>query len=586
MGMAKSKSNKSIASDSTKPPSISSQGNGYDVTTHNFSVLIVRNKEGKYAGVDERKNRGWWLPAGYVDPGDSFYEAGVRETEEEAGLNVYIKGFLRFEHSPRFRFLGKNKTGQLQAIAKGHGRMRAIFYGEPIDPNEKIKTWAEKDGESNGAMWFSVEEFTNIEQTIKEKRKGLKNKVEQLKNDSQSQDNDGNTIETIESEIAHLKEPGCRKIRGNELKHWGRYIDSECPIFGNSVFECYDGLCNDFFGNNGQDSKESKDENKDEKEKEQQQEKDSNDKNDNNSNNNNNEVKSEEKQDETRNNNNSKNSKNNSNPLKAKFLKYYRLPDGKYDRNVGCQIYYFMNIIIKNKKNEYLLVDNRNNSNNNNNNNNNNSGNISMIESPILLNKIFNYDSMNDISNARYIVSQTVQWDFIETENDIEQVFLQTRSFGTVTWSYKNISSCLANEIASNNNYFSGLISIKGILQIQHYEMNGIAGVMNVVWYGEWIGSDKSISYNDDKLKWFDSKSIDNNSDKLFDCETLRWINYLEKENGFIYPTNIITEEGEKVRPDKKDIFNHIKNIKYHRLNREKLSQYGIKCFKNKKNEK
>ncbi len=40
--------------------------------TWNFAVVIVRNAEGKYLAVLETGNRGWWLPAGRVEPGETY----------------------------------------------------------------------------------------------------------------------------------------------------------------------------------------------------------------------------------------------------------------------------------------------------------------------------------------------------------------------------------------------------------------------------------------------------------------------------------------------------------------------------------
>ena len=58
--------------------------------------------------VNERadKRRGkpvYWLPAGGIDAGEGIIQAGLRETLEEAGLNVVITGVLRmmFHRSPR-----------------------------------------------------------------------------------------------------------------------------------------------------------------------------------------------------------------------------------------------------------------------------------------------------------------------------------------------------------------------------------------------------------------------------------------------------------------------------------------------------
>ena len=53
-----------------------------------ISLVIARNKQGKFLAVKECCNKGWWLPGGLVDPPEDFLTAGVRETLEEGGINV------------------------------------------------------------------------------------------------------------------------------------------------------------------------------------------------------------------------------------------------------------------------------------------------------------------------------------------------------------------------------------------------------------------------------------------------------------------------------------------------------------------
>ena len=49
--------------------------------------MIVRHPEtGKFLAVDESKDRGWWIPGGGLDAGETFAKAAVRETLEEAGV--------------------------------------------------------------------------------------------------------------------------------------------------------------------------------------------------------------------------------------------------------------------------------------------------------------------------------------------------------------------------------------------------------------------------------------------------------------------------------------------------------------------
>jgi hypothetical protein len=42
----------------------------------------------------------------------------------------------------------------------GHARMRVIFYGEPLDPDEQEKTFP--DYESAGAVWVSASELPRL----------------------------------------------------------------------------------------------------------------------------------------------------------------------------------------------------------------------------------------------------------------------------------------------------------------------------------------------------------------------------------------------------------------------------------------
>ncbi len=87
--------------------------------TYQFALIICRHPQtGKYLAVNETTNRGWWIPGGAVDAGESFQKAAVRECKEEAGINIDIKGVLRVEHSV---------NGGSEA------RMRVIFYAEPKD---------------------------------------------------------------------------------------------------------------------------------------------------------------------------------------------------------------------------------------------------------------------------------------------------------------------------------------------------------------------------------------------------------------------------------------------------------------------
>jgi ADP-ribose pyrophosphatase YjhB (NUDIX family) len=116
--------------------------------------------------VKETRNRGWWLPAGALEGGESFLEAAHRETLEEAGIEIDVKGILRIEHS---------------VYGTKNARMRVIFFAMPKDEHQKVKTMA--DSESEEARWVSLEELKILSQ----------------------------------------KQPG---LRGPELYEWGSYIEN------------------------------------------------------------------------------------------------------------------------------------------------------------------------------------------------------------------------------------------------------------------------------------------------------------------------------------------------------------------------
>lgn len=85
------------------------------------------------------------MPAGGLDPGETFPEAALRETREEAGIDITLKGVLRVEH-----------TIYHDATA----RMRVVFYAEPTDPSQQPKSKA--DTESEFALWVTIEELLKL----------------------------------------------------------------------------------------------------------------------------------------------------------------------------------------------------------------------------------------------------------------------------------------------------------------------------------------------------------------------------------------------------------------------------------------
>jgi 8-oxo-dGTP pyrophosphatase MutT (NUDIX family) len=113
------------------------------IPTWCFAVVVVR-KGNSYLLVHESKHgQRWYLPAGRVEPGESFADAAYRETLEEAGVPVRLTGILRIEHTPR----------------PDGSRLRVVFLAEPSDDTPP-KT--EADAESLEARWVLMSELDGL----------------------------------------------------------------------------------------------------------------------------------------------------------------------------------------------------------------------------------------------------------------------------------------------------------------------------------------------------------------------------------------------------------------------------------------
>ena len=110
------------------------------IPTWCFAVVVVRLGH-RFLIVHERKHgQRWYLPAGRVEPGETFAEAAIRETREEAGLEVALEGVVRVEHSP----------------ALDGARLRVVYVARPTDDRPPK---AAPDAESLGAAWVTLEEL-------------------------------------------------------------------------------------------------------------------------------------------------------------------------------------------------------------------------------------------------------------------------------------------------------------------------------------------------------------------------------------------------------------------------------------------
>lgn len=110
------------------------------IPTWCFALVVVKLGR-RFLVVHERKHgQLWYLPAGRVEPGESFAQAAHRETLEEAGIPIVIEGILRVEHTP----------------LPSEARMRVVFLARPADdtPPKTVP-----DEHTLEARWVTLEEL-------------------------------------------------------------------------------------------------------------------------------------------------------------------------------------------------------------------------------------------------------------------------------------------------------------------------------------------------------------------------------------------------------------------------------------------
>ncbi|CEG46388.1 nudix domain containing protein [Plasmopara halstedii] len=121
-----------------------------DSTLYSFALVVCHNKKyNRFLLVQEFANSGYWLPGGRIDSGENPAEAAIRETKEEAGIDICLTGVLKLEYHPK-----QDRNGS------EYVRMRFIFYAEPLDCDQPPKSIP--DYESAGATWCQADQVASL----------------------------------------------------------------------------------------------------------------------------------------------------------------------------------------------------------------------------------------------------------------------------------------------------------------------------------------------------------------------------------------------------------------------------------------
>jgi ADP-ribose pyrophosphatase YjhB (NUDIX family) len=112
--------------------------------TWTFVLVLVRQGDRFLVVREARHGQRWWVPAGGVEPGESLEAAALRETLEEAGVQVQLDGVLRVERS----------------VIDDGARLRVFFTAHPVDETPPKQA---ADTHSLEARWCTIAELEALE---------------------------------------------------------------------------------------------------------------------------------------------------------------------------------------------------------------------------------------------------------------------------------------------------------------------------------------------------------------------------------------------------------------------------------------
>ncbi|CEM36802.1 unnamed protein product [Vitrella brassicaformis CCMP3155] len=175
----------------------------HPATVSCFALVVVENPHTRqFLLVQEYGGNGYWLPGGHVEPGESLQAGAIRETKEEGGIDVELKGVLRVDVSQHCVSVepSSHRRQRMRVTPGGQRadpdhtkvsmRLKVIFYAQPKDHTQQPKTFP--DFESAGALWISEEELSG------DVRLGRQSKI---------------------------------PLRGSEPSEWFRYVCEGGPIY-------------------------------------------------------------------------------------------------------------------------------------------------------------------------------------------------------------------------------------------------------------------------------------------------------------------------------------------------------------------
>lgn len=109
------------------------------LSCHVFVLVLVQH-EGRFLVVRETDDGSYYLPAGGLEGGESVPEAAMRETMEEAGIDVRVTDLVAVEHT-------------------WSGDVLRLRYVVRATPRGDLRPKSFADEHSLGAAWLTREEL-------------------------------------------------------------------------------------------------------------------------------------------------------------------------------------------------------------------------------------------------------------------------------------------------------------------------------------------------------------------------------------------------------------------------------------------
>eukprot|EP01065_Artemidia_motanka_P042909 TRINITY_DN5835_c1_g1_i5.p1 TRINITY_DN5835_c1_g1~~TRINITY_DN5835_c1_g1_i5.p1 ORF type:complete len:532 (+),score=81.93 TRINITY_DN5835_c1_g1_i5:63-1598(+) len=118
-----------------------------------YTYVAARRRDGRFLLVRETGGRGWFVPAGVVEPGEHLEAAALREALEETGVRLRLTGVLRIA-------AGGSEQLCSQGCWDAQAGVDQITYSAVPEDDCAPKSWP--DFESLGAYWVRPEDISGL----------------------------------------------------------------------------------------------------------------------------------------------------------------------------------------------------------------------------------------------------------------------------------------------------------------------------------------------------------------------------------------------------------------------------------------